>query len=166
MMNRGNGPLTRRDVCGMAVAATFGFVTPAYANTAAEDYVSGIADQVMRLANNGRKGPALKSQFAALLNRYINLKGIADYALGPYAKQLPPGRRGEFYDLVDTSILKRFRNAKPRSADGASRVYDASGRTIQLTTAEVDGRAVVLYVDVPTGAPTDVLDLRRVTLGK
>jgi hypothetical protein len=71
---------------------------------------------------------------------------------------------GEFYDLVDTAILKRFRSPKPRSADGASRVYDASGRTIQLTTAEVDGHAVVLYVDVPTGAATDVIDLSSVTL--
>jgi len=73
---------------------------------------------------------------------------------------------GEFYDLVDTAILKRFRTAKPRSADGSSRVYDASGRTIQMTTAEIAGHAVVLYVDVPTGAPTDVIDLGKVTLGK
>ena len=73
---------------------------------------------------------------------------------------------GEFYDLVDTATLKRFRNAKPRSANGASRVYDASGRTIQLTTAEIDGHAVVLYVNVPTGAPTNVIDLSKVTLGK
>jgi hypothetical protein len=72
---------------------------------------------------------------------------------------------GEFYDLVDTSILKRFRNAKPKAADGASRVYEAGGRTIQVTTAEVGGKAVVLYVDVPTGAPTDVIDLSKVTLG-
>jgi hypothetical protein len=72
---------------------------------------------------------------------------------------------GEFYDLVDTSILKRFRNAKPKGADDASRTYDAAGRTIQVATGEIDGRAVVLYVDVPTGAPTDVIDLRKVTLG-
>lgn len=71
---------------------------------------------------------------------------------------------GEFYDLVDTAILKRFRNAKPRSADGSSRVYEAAGRTLQVTTAEIDGHAVVLYVDVPTGAPTDVIDLGNVTL--
>jgi hypothetical protein len=71
---------------------------------------------------------------------------------------------GEFYDLVDTAILKRFRDAKPRSADGAARVYEAAGRTVQVTTAEVAGRAVVLYVDVPAGAPTDVIDLGKVTL--
>ena len=73
---------------------------------------------------------------------------------------------GEFYDLVDTSILKRFRNAKPKAADDASRTYEAAGRTIQVTTGEVDGRPVVLYVDVPIGAPTDVIDLSKVTLGK
>jgi hypothetical protein len=72
---------------------------------------------------------------------------------------------GEFYDLVDTAILKRFRNAKPRSADGTSRVYEASGRTVQVTTGEIGGRPVVLYVDVPAGARTDVIDLGKVTLG-
>lgn len=73
---------------------------------------------------------------------------------------------GEFYDLIDTAILKRFQNAKPRAADGTTRVYEASGRTIQVTTGEVGGRPVVLYVDVPIGAPTDVIDLTSVTLGK
>jgi hypothetical protein len=71
---------------------------------------------------------------------------------------------GEFFDLVDTSILKRFRNAKPRAANSEARTYDVGGRTIQVMTAEVDGRPLVMYLDVPTGAPTDVLDLSKVTL--
>jgi hypothetical protein len=71
---------------------------------------------------------------------------------------------GEFFDLVDTSILKRFRNAKPRAANSEARTYDVGGRTIQVTTAEVDGRPLVMYLDVPAGAPTDVLDLSKVTL--
>ena len=72
---------------------------------------------------------------------------------------------GEFYDLLDTAILKRFRNVKPRAAGDSTRTYEASGRTIQVTTGEIGGRAMVLYVDVPTGAPTDVIDLAKVTLG-
>jgi hypothetical protein len=71
---------------------------------------------------------------------------------------------GEFYDLLDTSILKRYRDAKPKSATTEQRVYDVGGRTVQLTAAEVNGRPVVLYVDVPTGAPTTVLDLSKVIL--
>ena len=71
---------------------------------------------------------------------------------------------GEFYDLFDTLILKRYRNAKPRAATSDSRTYDVGGRTLQLTAGEVGGRAVVLYVDVPTGAATNVIDLAKVTL--
>ena len=71
---------------------------------------------------------------------------------------------GEFFDLMDTLILKRFRDAKPKAASGDARTYEVNGRTIRVTTAEVNGRPVVLYVDVPLGAPTDVVDLSKVTL--
>jgi len=71
---------------------------------------------------------------------------------------------GEFHDLLDTSILKRYRGAKPRAANGDARTYDVGGRTIQLSIGEVDGRPVVLYVDVPSGARADVIDLGKVVL--
>ena len=71
---------------------------------------------------------------------------------------------GEFFDIVDTVILKRYRNAKPRAASSEARTYDVGGRTIQITTTEIGGRPVVLYMDVPTGAPTDAIDLTKVTL--
>ena len=61
-------------------------------------------------------------------------------------------------------LRRRYRNAKPRSADGSSRVYEAAGRTIQVTAGEIDGRPIVLYVDVPIGASTDVIDLSKVAL--
>jgi len=71
---------------------------------------------------------------------------------------------GEFFDLLDTVIMKRYRDAKPRSASGEQRVYDVGARTLHMTAAEVDGRPVVLYVDVPTGASTNVVDLTKVVL--
>jgi hypothetical protein len=73
---------------------------------------------------------------------------------------------GEFYDLAGATVSKRFKGAKERSSDATSRTYDANGRTIILRTAEVDGHPVVLYVDVPNGAPTDVVDLTKVRLEK
>ena len=69
---------------------------------------------------------------------------------------------GEFFDLIDTLILKRFRNAKPKAATNEARTYDVGGRTIQVTAAEIGGHPVVLYVDVPAGAPTNVIDLTKV----
>jgi hypothetical protein len=71
---------------------------------------------------------------------------------------------GEFHDLLDTSVLRRYRDAKPRTADDASRVYEAGGRSLHLSTAEVNGRPVVLYVDVPTGSRANVIDVAKVTL--
>lgn len=70
----------------------------------------------------------------------------------------------EFFDLVDTSILKRFDNVKPSEATQTTRVYSARGRTIAVTAGDVGGRPVVLYVDVPAGASVRVLDLAKVTL--
>ena len=100
-------PFTRRAFGGLVLAAVFAAAAPAQAATA-EDYVRGIAGDVMSLANTGQKGPALKGKFAALMNRYINLKAIADYALGPYAKKLPAARRAEFYDLVSNYAAALF----------------------------------------------------------
>jgi ABC-type transporter MlaC component len=108
-MDRGNNPLSRRNlIYGLAAAALMGAAGPVLASSPAEDYVTGIADDVMQLANGGKKGPALRAQFAALLNRYINLKGIADYALGPYQKQLPADKRTEFYNLVSNYAAALF----------------------------------------------------------
>jgi len=70
----------------------------------------------------------------------------------------------EFFDLLDTSILKRFGNVKPSQASQTTRVYSARGRTIAVTAGDVDGRPVVLYVDVPAGASINVLDLSKVKL--
>jgi phospholipid transport system substrate-binding protein len=108
MTERGHRPPNRRELGGMVLAALFGLAAPASANTAAEAYVTRIAGDVMALANTGQKGPALRAKFAALMNRYINLKGIADYALGPYAKKLPASDRAEFYDLVSTYAAALF----------------------------------------------------------
>lgn len=70
----------------------------------------------------------------------------------------------EFFDLLDTSIIKRFGNVKPTQASQAQRLYTAAGRTLSVSVTEVAGRPVVLYVDVPAGASTDVFDMRLLKL--
>lgn len=70
----------------------------------------------------------------------------------------------EFYDLVDTALLKRFDDLKPLSSSGNRRTYTARGRTIAVSAVEVQGRPCVLYVDVPTGMSPDVIDLKKVVL--
>lgn len=162
-MDRRKGPLTRREFGGVALAALFGLTGPALASTAAEDYVSDIADQVMRLANNGKKGPALKAQFASLLNRYINLKGIADYALGPYAKKLPAGQRSEFYGLVNNYAAALFNyyvdDFRGTKLDIISTSKQGKFTVIQSAITGGSGREQVKWRLVPSGGGFRVADV-------
>jgi hypothetical protein len=71
---------------------------------------------------------------------------------------------GEFYHIAAQAIERRF-SAKPAtgSTDLLKR-YAASGRSLQLTTTEIAGRPVVIYVDVPAGASTNIVNPAHVTL--
>lgn len=114
----------------MAVAAA----APAQAATA-EDYVKSIAGDVMALANTGQKGPALKGKFAALMNRYINLKAVADDALGPYSKKLPANRRAEFYDLVSNYAAALFVGTD---------VDDFRGSELEIVSSTQQGKFTII----------------------
>ena len=74
----------------------------------AENYVRRIADEVMSLANSGAKGSALRGRFASVLNRYVNLRSIANFALGPYQKQLRASAKNKFYTLFNNYAASLF----------------------------------------------------------
>ena len=86
---------------------------------------------------------------------------------------------GEFDDLLGQVIAKRAGSsasgmtgarlqAEARGVAGggarSGRTVTARGRSYALTTGEVQGHPVVVYVDVPAGVPTALLDLRDVRL--
>ncbi len=101
----------RKFVAGL-ISGVFGGVLAASRATEAagdpEAFVSGIADQVMALANSGDSGTSLRGRFASLLNRYINLRAIANYALGTYRSKLPAGKADQFYVLVNNYAAALF----------------------------------------------------------
>jgi hypothetical protein len=70
----------------------------------------------------------------------------------------------EFFDLLDTALLKRFPDLRPGASTGDRRMYTVNGRTLAVSAVEVQGRPAVMYVDVPTGTSVDVIDLKKVTL--
>jgi hypothetical protein len=45
-----------------------------------------------------------------------------------------------------------------------SKSYSANGRSLQLTTTEIGGRPVVIYVDLPAGANTTIVQPAQVRL--
>jgi hypothetical protein len=76
-----------------------------------------------------------------------------------------PVEAGEFYDIGGQAIEKRF-NTKATGATSMVKRFSAPGRTIQLTTAEIEGRPTVIYVDVPAGAKTDIIVPAQVRLSQ
>jgi hypothetical protein len=76
-----------------------------------------------------------------------------------------PVEAGEFYDIAGQAIEKRF-NTKAAGTNSMVKRFSATGRTIQLTTAEIEGRPTVIYVDVPAGAKTDIIVPAQVRLSQ
>lgn len=75
-----------------------------------------------------------------------------------------PTDASEFFDLIGKVMKKRYNATSSSAAGSTTHDYTGNGRTVRVTTDEVAGRPVVLYVDVPAGSSTDVLDLTKVKL--
>lgn len=118
---------------GIAAAS----IRPAPAGAAidpAEAYVAGIADEVMRLANSGERGVGLRNKFSNVMSRYVNLRSIANYALGPYQKQLPASRKEEFYRLVSNYSAALF----------VYYVEDFRGTKLEITSNTKSGKFITI----------------------
>jgi hypothetical protein len=70
----------------------------------------------------------------------------------------------EFFDMLNQVVEKRY-GVKPSGTVGATtRTYTGKGRTVEVSTAEVSGRPIVFYVDVPAGASTKVIEVSKIEL--
>ena len=127
---------SRREFAAMLIGAVLtGSVSPATAAVdPAEGYVGKIADEVMSLANSGAKGTALRGRFASVLNRYVNLRNIANFALGPYRKKLSPGDRNEFYTLFNNYAAALF----------VYYVDDFKGSELQIISTSKQGKFITI----------------------
>jgi hypothetical protein len=70
----------------------------------------------------------------------------------------------EFLDALGTVMKKRYNATSDAPAGATTRDYSGNGRSVRVSTTEVNGKPLVLYVDVPAGSSTDVLDLSKVTI--
>lgn len=71
-----------------------------------------------------------------------------------------PTAAANFSVSMDDVMLERF-NVKPAVSGGVRR-YTSPTRTVEVSSREIGGRSVVLYVEVPAGASTAILDLSKV----
>ena len=76
-----------------------------------------------------------------------------------------PTEKAEFVSALGQAIGKRYRSGAP-TVQGGVRTYRGAGRVVVITPLVVNGREAVMYVDVPTGAPTSLIDPRRITIAE
>ncbi|HUQ18707.1 MAG TPA: hypothetical protein VM099_03760 [Gemmatimonadaceae bacterium] len=74
-----------------------------------------------------------------------------------------PVEASEFLDVMNEVVGRRYGMKSAAVAGAATRIYTGT-RSVQITSGEVDGRPVVVYVDAPPGASTNVLDISKVKL--
>jgi hypothetical protein len=72
----------------------------------------------------------------------------------------------QFRDLMEQTIEKRFKTAHAAGGSGTTRKFAAKGRSVELAAVTVQGKPVVLFTDVPAGAPTRLIDISKVKLMK
>jgi hypothetical protein len=70
----------------------------------------------------------------------------------------------EFVDALGQAIRKRYKTPEPVISSGVRR-YAGANRTVVITPTEIDGKNVVLVIDVPAGASANLVDIGRITIG-
>ena len=77
-----------------------------------------------------------------------------------------PVEAGEFFHLAGQAVEARYSTKAAKSSTDLVKNYSAAGRTLQVSTMEIQGRPVVIYVDVPAGANTSIINPAQVTLAE
>jgi hypothetical protein len=75
-----------------------------------------------------------------------------------------PVEAGEFFHLAGQAVEARYKTKAGKGSTDLVKNYSAAGRTVQVSTLEIQGRPVVIYVDVPAGANPNIVNPAQVTL--
>jgi phospholipid transport system substrate-binding protein len=148
-MNNGKepNPITRRHLLlGACASALVAGASRAEALTAVEQYVSRIGTDILRLANSGVPKQAMRRRFAGLVSRYANVRGVALLALGPFQKDLPGGKREEFFRLVGNYIAAFF----------VYYINEFRGSDFEVKSSYEQGRSTVVESEIQGRRDADV----------
>lgn len=96
-------------------------------------------------------------------DRYMVVRTASGDALVWLSVWDSPLDAGEFGDLAKQTAARRFGRNGERTIPGGTE-FATTGRVVRITGGEIRGRPYVLYVDVPAGAPTSLIDPARVEL--
>lgn len=98
--------LTRRAALGvgaalalaLALAFALAFSSPARADQAAEDFMSGILDEA-NIVFEAQDEQTRLDGIETLVNKYVDMKRVAMWVLGQYARQITDAQKEEYFPL-------------------------------------------------------------------
>ena len=129
--------LSRRTLLGLTTAMFATALLPIQTALAAsphEKHVEAVANNVISLANSGRRGIALRKDVASLLRRNSDINGIARFALGRYRKKLPKTLKSKY----NTAILNYVAGLFVFYAD------DFVGSGVKIKSSHKNGKFVLV----------------------
>jgi hypothetical protein len=150
---------TRDNPTDVTLPALTGGVTSVYQNTLGEFETRLFLYQILEDQNDAVHGATGWDGDRYALFRTSRGDGIAWVTVWD-----SPAEASEFYDMLGRIAQLRYKATSTSPPGSVARTYSGAGRSVLVTTEEVGGRPVVLWVDSPAGATTSVMDLQKVTL--
>jgi phospholipid transport system substrate-binding protein len=145
-----NSRLSRRGLMGLGVllATTSLAGRRALALSPAEQYVTSVGSSVIRVANSGAGKAAMRQRLSSLISQNANVRSVGLVALGPYRKDLPPGKAGEFVRLVSFYMAAFF----------VYYIDEFQGSSIEVNSSTKQGNATLVNSSVrfKNGSTTQV----------
>jgi ABC-type transporter MlaC component len=101
--------LSRRHFLGaLLLSTTAGVPASAAVDAAAESYAKSIMKDFIGLSAGSAPPEVLRQKFSILLAKHVNMKGVANFALGTYQSKLLPAQQAAFYALVNNYAAALF----------------------------------------------------------
>jgi hypothetical protein len=134
---------------------------PPIANVADENDLGEFGSRLFIFQHTRNQDESIRASNGWDGDRYALVKTAGGgYAMAWVSVWDTPADGAEFMSAIDDVMLKRF-NVTP-SVSGELRHFDAGKRVVEVNVREVEGRPVVLYVDVPAGTSTNIIDFSKV----
>lgn len=105
------------------------------ASASPEAFVQSLSQQVLAAAKTNNT-----ARFRALLRRYADVRGIANFALGRYRRKIPAAQLATYYRLAENDMVKFFGDYSSNLSGNSVTVHRVSknGNLIHVDTS-VDG---------------------------
>jgi len=129
---------------------------------AARGFVTVVSDKVASIMS---KPTGHKSQFLRLFKRRADLKAMANFALGNYARSMPSKMKAEYFRLAEKMVASLFSTKMGRTKGRRYKIWNCKpkgrGYTVNGAIVEKSGNIVidVHWLLMPRGRSLKILDI-------